>query len=109
MAYCEAGLRNKITLEKTLPARLIISLCSHLLQNGSKEQLRMTKQTNQKRVVGRKGLILLGIMGIIGLILLAFGIFSIFEISTLLGSISLVLGMLTYLTFILIERKLKIL
>ena len=69
----------------------------------------MTKQTSQKKVVSRKGLILLGIIGIIGLILLAFGVFSIFEISTLLGLISLVLGGFIYFIFILIERKLKLL
>jgi len=69
----------------------------------------MTKQTSQKKIVSRRGLILLGIMGIIGLILLAFGVFSIFEISILLGLISLVLGVFIYSIFILIERKLKLL
>ncbi|MGB8779769.1 MAG: hypothetical protein WCD81_03870 [Candidatus Bathyarchaeia archaeon] len=69
----------------------------------------MTKQKSQKKVVGRKGLILLGIMGIVGLILLAFGVFSIFERSILLGVISLVLGFFVYFIFILIERKLKLL
>ena len=69
----------------------------------------MTKQKSQEKVVGRKGLILLGIMGIIGLILLAFGVFAIFERSTLLGVISLVLGVIVYFVFILIERKLKLL
>jgi hypothetical protein len=69
----------------------------------------MTKQTSQKKVVSRKGLILLGIMGILGLILLAFGVFAIFEKSTLLGLISLVLGGFIYFIFILIERKLKLL
>ena len=58
----------------------------------------MTKQTSQKKVVSRKGLILL-----------AFGVFSIFEISVLLGLISLVLGFFIYFIFILIERKLKLL
>ena len=48
-------------------------------------------------------------MGIIGLILLAFGVFSIFEISILLGLISLALGFVIYLVFILIERKFKLL
>ena len=69
----------------------------------------MTKKPSQKKVVSRKGLILLGIMGILGLILLAFGVFAIFEKSTLLGLISLVLGVFTYFVFILIERKLKLL
>ena len=69
----------------------------------------MTKQTGQKKVVSRKGLILLGIMGIVGLILFAFGVFLIFEKSTLLGVISLVLGIFIYFIFILIERKLKLL
>ena len=58
----------------------------------------MTKQTSQKKVVSRKGLILL-----------AFGVYSIFEISILLGVILLVLGFFTYVIFILIERKLKLL
>lgn len=69
----------------------------------------MTKQTSQKKVVGRKGLILLGIMGIIGLILLALGVFLIYERSILLGVISLVVGILIYVIFIFIERKLKLL
>ena len=74
-----------------------------------KEELKMTKQTSQKKVASRKGLILLGIMGIVGLIFFAFGVFLIFEKSTLLGVISLVLGIFIYFIFILIERKLKLL
>ena len=69
----------------------------------------MTKQTSQKKVVSRKGLVFLGIMGIIGLIFLAFGVFSIFEISTRLGLILLILGLIMYFVFILLERKLKLL
>ena len=69
----------------------------------------MTDRTSQKKAVSRKGLTLLAIMGIIGLILLAFGVFSIFEISILLGLISLALGFVIYLVFILIERKFKLL
>jgi len=69
----------------------------------------MTKQKSQEKVVSRKGLILLGIMGIIGLILLAFGVVAIFEKSILFGVISLVLGFLVYIIFILIERKLRLL
>jgi hypothetical protein len=69
----------------------------------------MTEQTSQKKAVSRKGLILLGIMGILGLVLLAFGVFAIFNISLLVGVVSLVLGFFTYIVFILIERKLKLL
>jgi len=69
----------------------------------------MTKQESQEKVVSRKRLILLGIMGILGLILFASGVFAIFERSTLLGAILLVLGILVYFIFILIERKLKLL
>jgi hypothetical protein len=69
----------------------------------------MTERKSQKKVVSTKGLILLGIMGIIGLILIAFGIFLIFKRSILPAVISLVLGFFTYLIFILIERKLKLL
>jgi uncharacterized membrane protein HdeD (DUF308 family) len=72
------------------------------------EESKMPKQTSQKKVVSRKGLILLGIMGIIGLILLGIGVFSIFVVSTLLGLVLLVLGLFTYFVFILIERKLKL-
>jgi hypothetical protein len=57
----------------------------------------MAKQVSQKKVVSRKGLILI-----------VFGVFSMFEISTLLGLISLVLGLFIYFIFILIERKLKL-
>jgi hypothetical protein len=69
----------------------------------------MTKRTSEKKVESTKGLILLGIMGIIGLILLALGVLLIVERYILPGLISLVLGILTYVIFILIERKLKLL
>jgi len=48
-------------------------------------------------------------MGIIGLILLALGIILLVERYILPGVISLVLGVLTYVIFILIEKKLKLL
>ena len=70
---------------------------------------KMSKKTSQEKVVSRNGLILLGVMGIIGIILVAFGIFAIFEISTLIGLILIALGVLTYVAFVLVERKLKIL
>lgn len=69
----------------------------------------MTKQTSQEQVVSKKGLILLGVMGIMGLILIVFGVFALFEISALLGMLSLILGLFTYIVFILVERKLKLL
>ena len=69
----------------------------------------MAKRTSKKEVESPKGLILLGIMGIIGLILLALGVFLLVERYILPGVISLVLGVLTYVIFILIERKLKLL
>jgi len=54
-------------------------------------------------------LTLLGIMGIAGLVLLAFGVYSIFEISKPLGLTLVILGILDYVTFVLIEKKLKLL
>jgi hypothetical protein len=69
----------------------------------------MTKRKSQEEVEGTKGLILLGIMGIIGLILLALGVILLVERYILPGVISLVLGVLTYVIFILIEKKLKLL
>ena len=69
----------------------------------------MTKQTSQKEAVSEKVLILLGIMGIAGLILLAFGVYSIFEISKPLGLTLVILGVLVYVAFVLIEKKLKLL
>ncbi len=69
----------------------------------------MTKQANQKKAVSEKVLTLLGIMGITGLILLAFGVYSIFEISKPLGLTLVILGILVYVAFVLIERKLKLL
>jgi len=68
----------------------------------------MTKQPSQKKAVSEKVLILLAIMGIAGLIILAFGIYSILEISKLTGIILLALGVLVYILFILIEKKLKL-
>ncbi|MGD0202532.1 MAG: hypothetical protein ABSC20_01330 [Candidatus Bathyarchaeia archaeon] len=69
----------------------------------------MTKQASQKKAVSEKVLTLLGIMGIAGLILLAFGVYSIFEISKPLGLTLVVLGVLVYVIFVLIEKKLKLL
>jgi len=69
----------------------------------------LAKRTSKKEAESPKGLILLGIMGIIGLILLALGVFLLVERYILPGVISLVLGVLTYVIFILIERKLKLL
>jgi len=80
-----------------------------LIQNGMKEEAKMNKKTSQEKVVSRNWLILLGVMGILGLILIAFGVFAIFEISTLLGLILIALGILTYVAFVLIERKLELL
>ena len=68
----------------------------------------MGKQAGQKQVVSGKVMTLLGIMGIAGLILLAFGVYSIFEISKPLGLTLVVLGVLVYVAFVLIERKLKL-
>ena len=69
----------------------------------------MTKQRSQKEAVSGKVLTFLGIMGIAGLILLALGVFAIFEISKPIGIILLVIGVLDYVIFVLIEKKLKIL
>ena len=69
----------------------------------------MSKKTNQKPEVSGKVLTLLGIMGIIGLILLAFGVYAIFEISRPLGLTLVVLGVVVYIAFYLIEKKLKLL
>jgi len=68
----------------------------------------MGKQAGQKQVVSGKVMTLLGIMGIAGLILLAFGVYSIFEISKPLGLTLVILGVLVYVAFVLIERKLKL-
>ncbi|HYA77302.1 MAG TPA: hypothetical protein VEF91_01140 [Verrucomicrobiae bacterium] len=69
----------------------------------------MTKQVGQKKAVSEKVLTLLGVMGIGGLILLAFGVYSIFEISKLIGLTLVILGVLVYVAFVLIEKKLKLL
>ena len=69
----------------------------------------MIKKAGQKKAVSDKVLLLLGIMGITGLILLAFGVYSLFEISKLLGITLLLLGVLVYIAFVLIEKKLKLL
>ena len=69
----------------------------------------MNKHPSQKKVVSGKVQVLLGIMGIAGLILIVFGVFALFEVSKLLGSISLGLGALDYILFVLIEKKLKLL
>jgi uncharacterized membrane protein HdeD (DUF308 family) len=80
-----------------------------LIQNGAKEESKMNKKMSEEKVVGGNWLILLGIVGILGLILIAFGVFTIFEISTILGFILIAIGVLTYVVFVLIEKKLKLL
>lgn len=68
----------------------------------------MKKQTDQKKAVSGKVITLLGVMGIVGLILLAFGVYSFFEISKLLGLTLAVIGILMYIAFVIIEKKLKL-
>jgi uncharacterized membrane protein HdeD (DUF308 family) len=73
----------------------------------------MTKKTSQKKnpqkkEVGGGTITFLAIMGIVGLILLVVGVYSIFEVSLLVGVTLLVLGLLTYVLFIIIEKKLKL-
>lgn len=69
----------------------------------------MRKQKSQEKVASGKVMTLLGIIGILGLVLLAFGVYAIFEISLALGIALLVLGVLTYIAFVLIEKRLKLL
>ena len=69
---------------------------------------KMKKQTDQKKAVSGKVITLLGVMGIVGLILLAFGVYSFFEISKLLGLTLVVIGILVYIEFVIIEKKLKL-
>jgi hypothetical protein len=69
----------------------------------------MKKQANQKQAASGKVMTLLGIMGIAGLILLVFGVYAIFEISRTLGLTLVILGVLVYVAFVLIEKKLKLL
>jgi len=69
----------------------------------------MTNKTSQKKEVDGKAITFLAIMGIAGLILLAVGVYSIFELSILVGVTLLVLGFITYIVFVIIEKKLKLL
>lgn len=74
----------------------------------------MTKKTSPKKTVQKKevsgaAITVLAVMGIVGLILLAVGVYSIFEVSLFVGVTLLVLGFLTYIIFIIIEKKLKLL
>ena len=69
----------------------------------------MTNKTSRKKEVDGKAITFLAIMGIVGLILLAVGVYSIFELSILVGVTLLVLGFITYIVFVIIEKKLKLL
>ena len=69
----------------------------------------MTNKTSRKKEVDGKAITFLAIMGIVGLILLAVGVYSIFELSILVGVTLLVLGLITYIVFVIIEKKLKLL
>jgi uncharacterized membrane protein HdeD (DUF308 family) len=68
----------------------------------------MTKKPSRKKEVDGKAITFLAIMGIVGLILLAVGVYSIFELSILVGVTLLVLGFITYIVFVIIEKKLKL-
>ena len=79
-----------------------------------REDLKMTKKTSPKKIVQKKevggaAITVLAVMGIVGLILLAVGVYAIFEISLFVGVTLLVLGFLTYIIFVVIEKKLKLL
>ena len=68
-----------------------------------------TSKTDQKEEIDKKWLTALAVMGIVGIVLFISGAYAIFEISLLLGLILLLLGILTYVGFVLIERRLKLL
>ncbi len=63
----------------------------------------------EKEPVSPKVMTILGIMGILGLILIVAGIYSIFAISTAIGVTLIVIGLLTYVGFIIVEKRLKML
>jgi hypothetical protein len=70
---------------------------------------KMSKKASKEENVGGAGITALALMGILGLVLLGLGVYAIFFVSTLLGVILLVLGVLTYILFVIIEKRLKLL
>ena len=69
----------------------------------------MAKKPSQEEGVGGAGITVLAVMGILGLVLFGVGIYAIFFVSLLVGVILLVLGVLTYVLFVIIQKKLKLL
>jgi hypothetical protein len=69
----------------------------------------MSKKQSREEPVGGAGITVLAIMGIFGLVLLGLGVYAIFFVSLLVGVILLVLGILTYVLFVIIQKRLKLL
>ena len=69
----------------------------------------MPKAKNQKNPVSEKSMALLGIVGILGLIFIISGIYAIIAISLFLGATLIVIGVITYVLFVVVEKRLKLL
>ncbi|GEM_PF-925816 len=66
------------------------------------------KTTNQKKPVSDKNVTLLGILGILGLIFIISGVIAVFAVSLFLGVTLIVVGIISYVLFVFIEKKLKL-
>jgi hypothetical protein len=64
---------------------------------------------NQKDPISGKNMTLLGIMGILGLIFIVTGIYEAIAVSLPWGVALIVIGVLVYVAFVVIEKKLKLL
>jgi uncharacterized membrane protein HdeD (DUF308 family) len=69
----------------------------------------MPKAKNQKNPVSEKSMALLGIVCILGLIFIISGIYAIIAISLFLGVTLIVIGVITYVLFVVVEKRLKLL
>jgi hypothetical protein len=70
---------------------------------------KMSKKASEEETIGRAGITVLAVMGILGLVLFGLGVYTIFFVSVFVGVILLVLGVLTYVLFVIIQKRLKLL
>jgi uncharacterized membrane protein HdeD (DUF308 family) len=66
------------------------------------------RKVPEKEPVSPKIITILGVLGILGLILIVAGIYALFALSTVLGVSLIFIGILTYVIFVVVEKRLKL-
>ena len=69
----------------------------------------MSQAKKQENSVSGKSMTFLAILGILGLIFIISGIYAVFAVSLTLGLTLIIVGIITYVLFVVIEKRLKLL